>query len=342
MAPCSTSALKDTVGAHLLVGFNGTCADGELKRMIKEFRIGGIVLFRRNIEGPDQLRCLLKEARQFARQELGRDLWITIDQEGGPVQRLNPHFMELPSARELSLQGLEAVEIWSDRSARLLKGLGIQINLAPVLDVIPQDETHFMVNRSLGEDPTLVAKLGRQWIRTFQKNGISATAKHYPGLGKAESDPHHYAPVIRWQDDEALKRDMFPFLEAVSAGVHCIMTSHALYPHLDTEWPATLSPEISNQWLRNQLGFQGILMSDDLDMAAVAQRWSWDVMASQGLHTSIDFFLLCQNSENIGPFFDALHLAVQRDSLSRDMHLQSLARIEWLYHFHRAAYTFEK
>ncbi|NTW35521.1 MAG: hypothetical protein HGB17_05235 [Syntrophobacteraceae bacterium] len=122
-----------------------------------------------------------------------------------------------------------------------------------------------------------------------------------------------------------------PFREAVSAGVHCVMTSHSLYPAVDSQWPATLSPALCSDWLRRRLGFEGVLLSDDLDMAAVAQRFSWETVARQGTLSSIDFFLLCQNPQNIELFSSALGDLLNRSSGLRALHDQSALRIRRLF-----------
>jgi beta-N-acetylhexosaminidase len=319
---------KGDAGIRLWVGFQGAVFGEELKFLIREFHIGGIVLFRRNIEGPEQLGTLLREVQELAREYLGRPLWVSIDQEGGPVQRLVPPFTRLPSARELAHQGAGAVMDWAATAARELREVGVQVNLAPVLDVMPEGKPTFMEERSLGADPELVADLGRVWIEALQHNGVSATAKHYPGLGSAELDPHHFAPVIRWNSDTTMWRDIMPFRQAINAGVHCIMTSHALYPDLDPEWPATLSPNVNRSLLREKLGFEGVLLSDDMDMAAILENYSWDVVVRQGLLSSIDFFLLCQHSKNVEPFYRALSDATARSSVLGDAHKESLERIE--------------
>ncbi|GLI35715.1 glycoside hydrolase family 3 N-terminal domain-containing protein [Desulforhabdus amnigena] len=325
---------QETAGIHLMVGFHGTNMDEELKFIIRDFKIGGIVLFRRNIESPEQLRTLLTEAQSFAGETLGRSLLVSIDQEGGPVQRLEAPFTQLPSARDLALEGPEAIVHWTTRAADELRQTGIQINLAPVLDVFSGTPSHFMEARCLDSNPQKVAALGKIWIQTLQKNGVSATAKHFPGLGLAESDPHHFAPVIHWTDDASMQRDLLPFREAIRDGVHCVMTSHALYPYLDPDWPATLSPKINNEWLRGKLGFEGVLLSDDMDMAAVSQRYSWAETVFQGMASSIDFFLLCQQTENIAPFHQALSSALEGDTNLQDLHYRSLQRIERLLQRH--------
>lgn len=324
---------EQNCGRQLMVGFHGTALEEELKLLIKDFHIGGIVLFKRNVESPEQLTALLWEAQEYARKTIGRSLWVAIDQEGGPVQRLIPPFLRLPSARELAAGGVEAVREWSARAASELRQLGIHINLAPVLDIAPEDPSHFMAERSLGRDPKIVARLGVAWIEALQSHGISATGKHYPGLGRAKLDPHHHAPVIRWDNEEAMTEDLLPFREAIRAGVHGIMSSHAFYPALDADWPATLSPAINDEWLRQRLGFNGILFSDDLDMAAVSGRYSFEEIARQGLQATIDFFLLCQTSRNIEPLYRALADAIKHDEALADLHRRSLGRIERLESF---------
>lgn len=319
---------------HLLVGFQGVHFGTELKSLIDELGIGGIVLFRRNVQDPDQLGALLKEMQDYARKILGRPLWVAIDQEGGPVQRLTPPFTQLPSAQDLADQGPEGIIEWSARAAQELQKTGIQINLAPVLDVITEGMPHFMDARSLGSDPRRVAELGRLWIEGLQGNGVSATAKHYPGLGKAQLDPHHFSPVIEWASEEAMLSDLLPFETAIQAGVHCVMTSHARYISLDPLWPATLSPKINSIWLRERLGFSGVLLSDDMDMAAVAAEYTCEEVVRQGLLATIDFFLLCQRPESVAPFLRALSKAIDEDAVLKDLHRRSLARIQRLFTLH--------
>jgi beta-N-acetylhexosaminidase len=191
-------------GIHLWVGFEGLTLHEELKSIIRDFRIGGVVLFRRNVQGPDQLRSLLEEAQAFARESLGRGICVAIDQEGGQVQRLIPPFTQLPAANDLAAKGRKAVIEWTTLAAAELRQMGIHVNLAPVLDVVAVGKSSFMEKRSLGSEPGRVAELGEICIRTLQEHGISATAKHFPGLGRAESDPHHAEPLIHWQDKAAM------------------------------------------------------------------------------------------------------------------------------------------
>lgn len=315
------------------MGFRGFGLEGELKHLMSEFRPGGIALFRRNIEGRDQIKDLVADAQKFAREELGRPILVAIDQEGGTVQRLTPYFTNLPSAQSMAAEGPEAIAGWARTAAADLVEIGVHINFAPVLDVVPKGD-HFMHPRSLGSEPAKVAELGRVWIRTLQENGVSATAKHFPGLGRAALDPHHFTPVIFDDGAEAFRRDLIPFASAVEAGVHCVMTSHAVYPSIDPDLPATLSREINTHWLREKLGFGGILFSDDLDMAAIGGNFTPEQVLRRGLACGADFMLLCQKIDNIGQFYRTLAELLQQDEPLQRAHKQSVERIERLFRFH--------
>jgi len=323
-------------GIHLFIGFQGVSLQDELKHLIRDYRPGGIVLFKRNIESREQLKNLVADAQSFALEELKRPVFFAIDQEGGSVQRLSPHFNLIPAASSLVEQGPEAVSEWSAVCATDLREIGIQINFAPVLDIVAVGTKHFMESRSFGSTPARVSDLGTIWIETLQANGISATAKHFPGLGLAELDPHHFAPVISDKSMEKFHFHLIPFMAALRARVNCMMTSHAVYPAVDPEWPATLSHEICLLWLRQRLGFGGVLFTDDLDMAAIAENYSPQEIALRGLSCAADFFLICQKSESIGPMYTALADQLDRNQSLQRFHCDTIRRFELLRRFHFA------
>ncbi len=323
-------------GIHLFIGFRGVGLEEELKYLIREYRPGGIVLFKRNIEGREQLKTLVSSAQALAMEELKRPLFFAIDQEGGSVQRLFPHFRSIPSARSLAEQGREAVAQWAATCAADLREIGIQINFAPVLDIVADGKEHFMETRSFGSIPATVSDLGTIWIETLQANGVSATAKHFPGLGLAELDPHHFAPVIAEEKRDDFHLHLIPFRSAIRAGVNCVMTSHAVYRAVDNLHPATLSHEISHRWLRERLGFGGVLFGDDLDMAAISENYSPEEIAFLGLSCSTDFFLLCQKSESIEPMHRAVADQLDRNQSLQRFHCDTIQRLEMLRLFHFA------
>lgn len=330
----NSASVKCEAGIHLFIGFRGMDLEDELKFLIREYRPGGIVLFKRNIDGPEQLKNLVAGAQALALKELGRLLFFAIDQEGGSVQRLAPHFTSIPSASSLAGQGPEAVRQWAAICAADLRRIGIQINFAPVLDVVAEGGNHFMGSRSFGSTPAAVSDLGSIWIEALQANGVSATAKHFPGLGRAELDPHHFSPVIAGDSMENFHLHLIPFASAVKAGVNCMMTSHAVYPAIDPDWPATLSLEIGLKWLRQRLGFGGVLFGDDLDMAAISENYSPEEIAFRGLACGTDFFLLCQKSQSIEPMFKALTDLLKKDRSLQEFHFDTVERLEMLRRFH--------
>jgi len=193
-----------------------------------------------------------------------------------------------------------------------------------------------MESRSFGSTPAIVSDLGTTWIETLQAKGVSATAKHFPGLGRADLDPHHFAPVIADEKEDDFHRHLIPFRAAIRAGVNCVMTSHAVYRAVDNIRPATLSHEISHRWLRERLGFGGVLFADDLDMAAISDNYSPEEIACLGLSCSTDFFLLCQKSESIEPMHRALSDQLDRNPALQKFHSDTIQRLEMLRLFHFA------
>jgi len=322
------------IGIHLFIGFRGFDLEEDLKHLIREYRPGGIVLFRRNIESRGQLKNLITSAQAMAMAELGRPLYFAIDEEGGTVQRLTPHFGSIPSARSLAKQGTEAVAHWAAVCAANLAEIGIHINFAPVLDMVGEETNHFMESRSFGSIPEQVSNLGNIWIESHQAKGISCTAKHFPGLGPAELDPHHFSPVIAAGSEENFRSHLIPFRSAINAGVNCVMSSHAVYRSVDCLHPATLSQEICCKWLRERLGFGGILFADDLDMAAICENYSPEETAFLGLSCSTDFFLLCQKSESVEPMHRALSDQLAANPSLGKFHQDTIRRIERLRRFH--------
>lgn len=329
-----THLTKD-IGRQLFIGFPGTEISAGLDHLIRAVAPGGIVLFQRNVESAAQVRDILDQAQALARQHLGRGLWVAIDQEGGRVQRLRGLFEPLPSARQLAAAGPGAVAHYAGVAADQLKSLGIHINFAPVLDLATEPGLGFLQDRCLDAAPEEVAKLGEIWIRALQDRGVSATAKHFPGLGLAALDPHHHLPVLEPFREAAMVQHLLPFERAVAVGVHAVMSSHAIYPFWDPDHPATLSAAIGRGLLRRRLGFAGAYLSDDLDMAAIRRCHSDAEVARLGLDADLDAFLLCQDPQHCEPFLKALADTVQSEARWSAHHQAAVARLEHSLGFHR-------
>jgi len=320
--------------SQLFIGFPGTEISARLDHLIRTVAPGGIVLFHRNVERVPQVTALLDQAQALSREHLGRGLWVAIDQEGGRVQRLRGLFEPLPAARELAAAGPGAVAHYAGLAAAQLGNLGIHINFAPVLDLGTEPGIGFLQDHCLAADPEEVAVLGEIWIRTLQDRGVSATAKHFPGLGLAALDPHHHLPVLEPFREAAMAPHLIPFERAVAAGVHVVMSSHALYPFWDPDHPATLAAAVGRSLLRERLGFTGAYVSDDLDMAAIRRRTSDTEVVRLGLDAGLDAFLLCQDPEHCEPFLKALADAIQSEARLASHHQAAVARLERSFGFH--------
>jgi beta-N-acetylhexosaminidase len=321
--------MKNALGGLFMVGLPGTELDDSTRDLINRYGINNFILFKRNAENPEQIRTLCRGLVDACRAVgLGAPL-ISIDQEGGTVARLKaPHFTEFPDARELaeSERSEELLVDYAKNCARELLAVGINMNLAPVLDVSPAGLGLFMERRSLGGTPEQVARLGALVIATMQENGLAACAKHFPGLGGATLDPHKVLPVVDRSLDELRGVDLPPFAAAIRAGVAGVMTSHTVYPRLDPEQPATLSPRILGGVLREELGYEGMVVTDDLEMGAIENKGTVADAALTSFLAGADMLLICHEHAKIIAAYELLSKAVGGE-ISEERVRRSLARI---------------
>jgi beta-N-acetylhexosaminidase len=276
-----------------MVGLPGPRVDAAARELVRDLQVGGIILFARNIETPEQVWELCKDLQEEALAATGRALLISVDQEGGPVQRLKAPFTINPPARDLGITATpEEVEDLSRRVARELALVGINMNLAPVLDV-PRSPACPQWHRAYSADPERAARFGLAVIRGYLSGGVIPVAKHFPGLGDTMADSHEVLPQAL-SGDARREADLFPFREAAAAGVPAIMTAHLLVPAWDNR-PATLSAVALQDWLRRRLKFQGVVVTDDLEMGAIASQLPVAQAAREALGAGADLLLICNN-----------------------------------------------
>lgn len=307
-------SLPDLAGQRLMLGFDGQTLNAELKHLIRDYRTGGIILFRPNIESPDQLRRLCTDARKYALDQGLPDLFVAVDQEGGQVARLRkPFFAEFPGNPHM--KSLEDAREFARITASLLSDMGINMNMAPVMDVAPQDVDSIMKDRAFTGDANRVAELGTEVIQGLQQGGVMAVAKHFPGIGRTVRDSHFFLPELKAELSDLKQTDLVPFEAAKEARVSGIMLSHILYPKLDRHWQASLSKAIAYDLLRTEMGYQGLVMTDDLDMKAVSH--DMDTCIHRIMTAQIDMALVCHAGPNIAEARDALIGYLETDS---DLH----------------------
>lgn len=265
-------SLERKLGHMLMVGFEGTEAPEYLLRWLADGRVGGVILFGRNIENPAQVASMTNAFHQAAQ----RPIMIAIDQEGGTVARLREShgFSESPGAMALGAANSEALaEEIADMMAVELRGLGINWNLAPVVDIAHDINNPTIGTRSPGADKGLVSRIASAQIRGFQKAGVAASVKHFPGHGNTPTDTHVELAVVEGALDFLWEHDLVPFRAAVEAGTASVMVSHVKFEALDADYPATLSPAISTGLLRDDVGFTGVACTDCMEMKAIVNHY---------------------------------------------------------------------
>jgi beta-N-acetylhexosaminidase len=317
--------IRRHIGQLAIIGFDGHGIPEDVRRLAREFDLGGVIYFARNVDTPDQVADMSRQAQALT-QEL--PLWVSVDQEGGRVARLKRPFTEWPPMITL---GRAKDERLAERFARALaaelKAVGVSLDYAPVLDVHTNPKNPVIGDRALAERAEDVARLGTAIIRTLQSEGIAACGKHFPGHGDTAVDSHHELPVIEHPPDRLDAVELVPFKAAIQAGVASIMTAHILIPTLDGERPATLSPAIVDGLLKERLGYTGLVLSDDLEMKAISGRYGHSDATVQAIAAGCDAVLMCApQPEQQAAAFEALIHAVESGRLAMKRIEDAMAR----------------
>ena len=300
----ATMSTEQLAGQRLMVGFEGTALNEDLKFLISRLNVGGIILFAINIESPEQLKQLCRSMQDWARTCQQPPLFIAVDQEGGQVARLKEPFTIFPGNPHMKSEE-EAVH-FAEITAAELNQVGINMNMAPVMDVSSEGPGSIMAERTFGDNPTWVSRLGVKVIEHLQLNNIMAVAKHFPGIGRTTLDSHMDLPVLDEDLSGMEQSDLIPFEAGIQSGVSGVMLSHIFYTQLDPQWPASLSPPIARDLLRKQMGFDGLVLTDDLDMGAISKHYDIHTAIHQILAADIDLVLICHKGPNIEIAFEEI------------------------------------
>ncbi|MFW6332078.1 MAG: beta-N-acetylhexosaminidase [Thermodesulfobacteriota bacterium] len=309
-------------GQRLMAGFDGTDLNAELKRLIDTLLVGGVILFSRNIVDPNQLQALCRSIQEWARKAGQPPLFIAIDQEGGKVARLKPPFTQFPGNPHMKDES--DAEAFARITASELTGMGINMDMAPVLDVAPQEGESVMADRVFGCDPEQVARMGCRVIEVLQNNGIMAVAKHFPGIGRTLLDSHLDLPTLEATPAELEAFELPPFAAAIRNGVAGMMLSHIRYSGLDAEWPASLSIAVARDLLRERMGYDGLVLTDDLDMGAIHNYFDTRIVIKRVLQAEIDIALIC----HAGPAIQTACDEILENWHTEDLHLKNRACVE--------------
>jgi beta-N-acetylhexosaminidase len=321
-------SMKDVrrhAGQLAIAGFAGHSIPTDLKLLAREFDLGGIILFARNVAEPEQVADVARDARAMA---IELPLWVSTDQEGGRVARLKSPFTVWPPMMTLGRSGDEKLtERFARALAAELRAVGISLDYTPVLDILSNSANPAIGDRSLSARAEDVARLGSVIVRTLQAEGIAACGKHFPGHGDTATDSHHELPVVEHPPDRFERVEFVPFRAAIEADVASIMTAHILIPSIDPERPATLSPQIVDGMLKKSLGFGGLVLTDDLAMKAISDRYGTADATVLAIAAGCDAVLLCgtEQEAQAGAIEAVIH-AVEKGTLPLKRVEDALAR----------------
>lgn len=331
-------SLEQQVGQFFYIGLPGTELDNETRSLIKEVQPGGIIIFGRNVASPQQLRDLLDGIREL----LPIKPLFGIDQEGGLVDRLRKVFTPMPSARTIRLHGdLAAVRALGRISGQVLRILGFNMNFAPVMSIMTDERdllSNGLYSRSFGRSPGEVLGYTTVYLRGFQETGLIACLKHFPGIGAGEVDSHEQMPLVHLSHDDLIAQDLAPYIELFGRKddrVRCVMVSHGGFPNIDIRKettggliePASLSHNIVTKLLREELGYKHLVVTDDLEMGAIARHCEIDAAVVRAFLAGEDMLLICAHGDVIRRGYQALLGVARQGRLPKDRVRGSLKRI---------------
>ncbi len=319
------------VSELFVVGFDGTEPSDALRRFFAAGRPAGVILFGRNVVDTAQAAALTRQLRALWPREAPTPL-ITVDQEGGPVQRLRaptcPDVARMPAMRAVGRAADPALTRAVGRiMGAQIAALGFNLDFAPVLDVDSNPANPIIGARAFATTPDEVARHGLALAAGLADAQVLACGKHFPGHGDTSEDSHVAAPSLPHDLARLRAVELVPFEAAARAGIPSLMSAHVLFPALDPTRPATLSPHILPRLLRGELAYDGVVFSDDLDMAAVAERFSPEEMAEGALAATVDVLLPCRDLERAEAVREALVRAVERSAEARQAVVRARARV---------------
>ena len=314
----------DKVGQLMMIGIHGKTLNDDAKFMLNEYRVGGIILFDRNMESKDQVKSLITDINKTGKSTGLTPLFIGIDQEGGAVARMEDQLIKVPPAEELGKEPIEQAVSLAKQSGTELKDLGFNINFAPIADL------GLTYGRSFSTNPDDVVRYASAVGKAYDEAGLWYSYKHFPGIGKTDVDLHADTSVVPVSKETLLNEDTKVFVDLIKQSkpnTYAIMVSHAMYPQIDADHPSSLSKAIITDWLRKDMGYNGVVVTDDMDMGALAKHYTFGDMAVQSILAGSDILLVCHEYEHMQEAYNGLMKAVKDGRISKERLDESVKRI---------------
>ena len=314
----------DKVGQLLMIGIHGKTLNDDAKFMLNEYRVGGIILFDRNMESKDQVKTLIADINKAGKSAGLTPLFLGIDQEGGAVARMDDKLIKVPPAEEVGKMPVEQAVSLAKQSGAELKDLGFNINFAPVADL------GLTYGRSYSTSPDEVVRYAGAVGKAYDEAGLWYSYKHFPGIGKTDVDLHADTSIVPVSKETLLSEDTKVFIDLIKQSkpnTYTIMVSRAMCPQIDPDHPASLSKAIITDWLRKDIGYNGVVVTDDMDMGALANHYTFGDMAVQSILAGSDILLVCHEYEHMQEAYNGLMKAVKDGRISKERLDESVKRI---------------
>lgn len=289
--------IEEKIGQLIIAGFEGKEINESIKDLIENKKIGGFILFQRNIETPENTLKLLNDLKLLNSMN-DYPLFLSIDEEGGRVSRLPKEYQALPSSMEIGSQSIQMSYDLGVILGKRVKSLGFNIDFAPVLDIFSNPNNTVIGNRAFGITPEAVKNKAIGAMKGIRDTGIIPAAKHFPGHGDTDIDSHFHLPTINKDKEELDDFELIPFKEAIKENVEMMMIAHILYPKIDKNYPASMSNIIINEILRGELNYNGVVVSDDMTMGAIVDNYGIEEGTIEFLKSGGDIALICHGTEN--------------------------------------------
>lgn len=326
-AQIADMTLDEKIGQLLLIGLDGKTISPFAKKMIAENRVGGFILYKDNIKSVSQTVALLNSLKA-ANKESSVPLWLSLDQEGGKVSRLPDEINKFPSAHELgALKDTQHTKEVGGALGLTVKALGFNMDFAPVLDIDSNPDNPVIGDRSFGSDADTVINHGLAMMEGISEAGVTTVVKHFPGHGDTSVDSHYALPVVGKSMDELEKLELLPFVEAVGQNADAVMVAHLLIPALDKDYPTSISDKAINGLLRTGLGYNGVVVTDDLTMGGLLQDNEIGDAAVRAVLAGADLLLVGHDEKLQQRVLTALQRGVKEGSITEDRLDESLYRL---------------
>ena len=322
----SNMSLEEKIGQLLIVGIdNEVFSDRELYQLNTN-KVGGFIFFSRNIRDEDQFLTIVNQLKVENPSEI--PLFLAIDEEGGMVSRLSSFYGNLPDVKSLGDLNKEEVSYeYGVNLGKRLSQLGLNLNFAPVLDINSNPDNPVIGSRSFGNTAEIVEKHGMEVFQGIESQGIISTVKHFPGHGDTSVDSHYNLPIVNKDKEELMELELRPFIKAIEEEIEMMMIAHILYSALDSETPSTMSETIMQDLLRTELGYENIIISDDMTMGAITENYTIEVASVEFLKNGGDILLICHGEDNPSLVIEAIKDSIENDEITIDEIEEKVYRI---------------